>query len=331
MRKTELISRAGSDLRCEVCQWRCILADTAVGRCLVRQRSGDEIIPLSDGLVSAATIGPIEDYGFRHFFPDATVFAVGGWGTPFPAHQDHSHHARIPEDPARRREIDPERVVKFSFDRLTRGVIWAYNDPVITHEHMLETMRYARSAGRITGIVTGGYWSKAALDQLGPYLDGVNLILHGFSDASYQKLTGIGEWRGIIAGAERAAKHWNCHLELTTPIVTGINDNTSEVEAIIRWIQSRFAGLLPWRIIPAHDSDTNAATSVRRVAQQAGLPFIYGSTATETTKCPKCDWAVIERFGGQTRIVGVSDSHCDNCGADVNIRTSLFKKKPSQA
>lgn len=327
MRKTELVGRTATALRCEVCQWRCALNEGDIGRCGVRQRQGDEILVLSDGMVSAATIGPIEDYGFRHFFPDALVFAIGGWGTPFPAHNDHTHHAQIPEDPAKHRIIEPERVVKFASDRMARGIIWAYNDPIITHEHMLETMQFARSSARLTGIVTGGFWSRAALDQVGPYLDGISLMLHGFSDASYRQLTGVEEWRGIIAGAERAVKQWNCHLEITMPIATGINDSTPEIEAIARWIIRSFGGLTPLRIIPAQDSDTNAASAVRAIAQAAGLPFVYGHAATETTKCPSCGWAVIERHNGINRVVGVANSHCENCNADVNIRTALFKQR----
>lgn len=327
MHVTELVSRADAALRCEVCQWRCALQDEEWGRCKVRRREGNAIIALSNGLISAATIGPIEDYGFRHFFPDTLVFAVGGWGSPFPAHHDHMHHARLPEDQTKRRELDPERLVKFAQERLARGIVWSYNDPVITHEHLLESMRLARSGSRVTSVVTGGFWSKAALDQLGPYLDGINLILHGFSASSYNKLTGIGEWRGILAGAERAVKHWACHLEITTPIATGINDSSSEIEAIVNWIKNTFGPHIPWRIIPAQDSDTNATVGVRQLAQNSGLHFVYGSEATETTRCPGCGWAVVERHGGQVRILGVTDSRCDNCNADVYLRTSLFKKR----
>ena len=327
MRVAELVSRTETGLRCEVCQWRCILQPDEYGRCGVRKREGDAIIALSDGMISAATIGPIEDYGFRHFFPEAMVFAVGGWGSPFPAHHDHIHHARLPDDPAKQRALDPERVVKFAQERLARGIIWSYNDPVITHENLLDTMRLARAGSRITGIVTGGFWSKAALDQLGPYLDGINLTLHGFSASSYAKLTGIAEWRGILAGVERAVKHWNCHLEITTPIATGINDSSTEIQALGNWIKLTFGPHIPWRIIPAQDADTNSALGAREIAQSLGLHFIYGPESTETTRCPGCGWAIIERHSGQTKLVGISDGRCDNCDAEVYLRTSLFKQR----
>lgn len=326
MHETTLVSRSAQGLRCEVCQWRCLLADGEWGRCGVRQRQDQTITVHNHGLVSAATIGPVEDYGFRHFFPGASVFAIGGWGTSFPAHHDAAYHAQIPTDPAKQRSIEPERVVGFSQERMTRGIVWAYNEPTMNFEHVLETARLARSTSRMTGMVTNGYWSKAALDQLAPYIDGLMLTVYGLSDASYKALTGVEQWQGIFAGAEHAVKRWGCHLEITTPIVTGVNDSSAEIEGIARWIKRKFNGLIPWRIIPSRDADTNAATSVRKVAQGLGLPFVYGAQPTETTRCPKCEWAVIERFDGQPRVVGVNESQCENCGSEVYIRSSLFKR-----
>ena len=326
MRETTLVSRSGTAMRCEVCQWRCALADGDVGRCRVRRRSGHAVVNHADDMISAATVGPVEDYGFRHFFPDAPVFAVGGWGTPFPNHQDRMHHAEIPSDPSKQRSLDPERLVRFAVERMARGIVWAYNDPIINLEHLTDTIKLARSSSRITGMVTGGFWSRPTLDTIGSYLDGINLILHGFSSNTYRTITGIEEWRGIPAAAEYAVKKWGCHLEITTPIVTGLNDSSTEIEAIAKWIRNTFKGLIPWRIIRANDADTNAANAARAIALNQGLPYVYGSQPTETTHCPGCGWAIIERFKGQIRVVGVHDSHCENCNAEVYVRTSSFKR-----
>ncbi|HEY1016019.1 MAG TPA: hypothetical protein VGE07_25140 [Herpetosiphonaceae bacterium] len=328
MQITELVSRQQDGLRCEVCQWHCVLQPGQDGRCLVRRREGDEIVVLSDTYISAAQLSPIEDYGFRHFFPDAMVFSLGSWGTPFPAQQDAAHYALLPADPAKQRALDAERAVKFAQERLARGVIWTYNDPVVNHEYLLEGMRLARAGSRVTGVVTGGFWTRAALDQIGPYLDGINLYVYGFSKEAYAKLTGVSEWKGVLAGAERAVKHWGCHLEITTPISTGINDSSGELEAIAKWLLATLGADIPWRIIPAQDTDTAAANAARQVAQATGLKHVYGTDAHETTRCPGCGWAVVERREGQSKIIGVTDGLCDNCATQLYLRTSLFKKRP---
>ncbi len=327
MRTTVLVSEQQDSIRCNVCQWRCALEQGETGRCLVRRREGDAIVALSDGMVSAATIGPVEDYGFRHFFPDSMVLAVGSWGTPFPQHQNDSHHALIPDDPARQRRLDPHRLVQFAQERLVRGLIWAFNDAVVNQEYLLDALRLARAGSRITGIVTGGLWTKAALDQVGPYLDGINLMLYGFRTESYERLTGIKEWRGILAGIEHAVKRWDCHVEITTPIATGINDSAAEIKDIADWIVATLGPQVPWRLIPTLDSDTSAAVHAREIAQKSSLSYVYGADPTEPTRCPSCGWAVIERSGASVRMVGVLDGRCDNCGSELGLRLSVFKQR----
>ena len=327
MRKTDLITEHQGHPRCNVCQWRCVLKPNEVGRCLVRRNEAGEIVVLSDALISAATIGPVEDYGFRHFFPDSMVLAVGSWGTPFLEHQDDSHHAHIPQDPAKQRQLSPERLVQFAQQQLVRGIVWAYNDAVVNFEYLLDAMRLARAGSRITGIVTGGLWTKTALNQLGPYVDGINLMLYGFSDESYLRLTGITQWQGILAGVEHAANAWDCHLEITTPIATGINDSVEELHGISSWIKQTFGPHIPWRIIPMLDSDTNAAVHARDVARTAGIHFVYGADQHEHTRCPSCGWSVIHRSREQVRLVGVEDGLCGNCGTSVYVKTSVFKQR----
>jgi len=51
-----------------------------VGRCQVRVGAEEGINLPGYGLISAATIGPIEDYRLWHFLPDTLALAIGGWG-----------------------------------------------------------------------------------------------------------------------------------------------------------------------------------------------------------------------------------------------------------
>ncbi len=86
MRLTELVEvEDGRRWRCGVCQWRCGLAPGETGRCMVRAAADAGIEVLNDGMISAATFGPVESHGLWHFFPDTQVLAIGGWGYAFPA------------------------------------------------------------------------------------------------------------------------------------------------------------------------------------------------------------------------------------------------------
>jgi pyruvate formate lyase activating enzyme len=324
MRPTELATgRDDGVVQCQVCQWRCAVAPGEYGRCLVRRNDAGTLMALNDGLISAATIGPMEDYGFLHFFPDSLVFAVGSWGTPFPKEQDAEHYAQIPAEGVR--TLEAERAVRFAQERLCRGVIWTYNEPVMAFEYLTDGVRLARAASRITGLVTGGYWTVEALNSLGPYLDGVNLRLFGFSDASYQTLAGVERWREILEATQLAFKKWRCHIELTLQLQPGVNDGTEELTALAAWVRDQLSPLIPVHVMPCKDVSPGATVAARQLLRQEGLRFVYGPDRTESTHCPGCGFPVAHRAEKHTRLIGVKEGHCENCGADLYFRTSIFK------
>ena len=101
MRRSEFATaQADGRWQCRVCQWRCSLQNGERGRCLVRVGTTDGILVENDGLISAAVVGPIEDYRLWHLLPGAQTFAIGSWGYAFPVDQQRGSYATIPEDPA---------------------------------------------------------------------------------------------------------------------------------------------------------------------------------------------------------------------------------------
>jgi pyruvate formate lyase activating enzyme len=76
------------------------------------------------------------------------------------------------------------------------------------------------------------------------------------------------------------------------------------------------------------DAGAAAAASVaraRRLGHEAGLQYIYGSEPGQSTHCHACNAMLIERNSTSGRIVGMNDGHCANCGADPQMRLSIFK------
>jgi pyruvate formate lyase activating enzyme len=124
-------------IHCAACQWRCALRPGELGRCGVRQGTPDGIALLGHGLISGAAIGPIEDYRLWHFLPDSLALSIGGWGYAFPVDQQRGPYASIPEEPAKRRKLDPDRAANFALERLCRGVVWTYGEPAVNFEYVL--------------------------------------------------------------------------------------------------------------------------------------------------------------------------------------------------
>jgi pyruvate formate lyase activating enzyme len=329
MRLTDIVEiESEGRLRCGVCQWRCGLAPGEVGRCQVRIATEEGIEVASDGMISAATFGPIEEFGLWHFFPDTQVLAIGGWGYAFPADQQRGQYGAIPADESKRRRLDPERAAAVALERLARGVVWSFNDPSVSLEYVADVLKFSRASSRYTALVTSGYSTIAALDELGHYLDGINLELRAFDDAAYRRLAGVDEWRGILEFAARAKERWHCHVEVTTRMHPNVNDSPEQVQALVGWVRDTLGVATPWHVLPG-DAGSSAAASVaraRRLGHEAGLRYIYGSEPGQVTRCHSCSAVLVERGASGARIVGLSDGHCTNCGADPQFRLSIFKR-----
>lgn len=312
-------------IRCDVCQWRCELAPGQVGRCRVRAHQDNTIAVTAYGLVSGATIGPIEDHRLWHFFPDSQVFSVGGFGTPLAATAATSAASRYAEPGPGARELSPERVVQFAQQRLCRGVLWTFGDPAVNAEWVLDGLKLGRAASRYTAIATSGYFNPEVFAQMAPYLDGMRLDVFGFSSQSYSQLAGLEDWRTIFKTVAEARQKWNIHIEVALQLVAGVNDSDAEISALSKWIRVALGSLTPLHLV-GEAIDEETLQRVQAAARASGIQFVYGPTAPQSTRCPTCTWVVIERSEGPTQLSGVVDDLCEGCRMPLGLRTSLFRR-----
>lgn len=329
MRLTELSEQIDQNrYRCGVCQWRCELTVGEVGRCQVRSATPEGIEVLNDGMISAATFSAIEEYRLWHFFPGTQVLAIGGWGYAFPADQQRGQYGELPADEAKRRQLAPERAANVALERLARGVVWSFSDPSVSHEYVTDLLKSSRATSRYTALVTSGYATLAALEQFGPYLNGLSLELRACDDATYRRLAGITEWRGILELAIQAQQQWGCHIELTTRLHPQVNDAPEQIQAMGTWMRDALGVHTPWHLLPG-DAGAAASASVgraRRLAHELGLLYVYGPESGQHTHCANCQAMLIERTGQQGRVVGIDDGQCTACGADAHLRLSIFRR-----
>ncbi|NJK82035.1 MAG: hypothetical protein HC914_20145 [Chloroflexaceae bacterium] len=187
-----------------------------------------------------------------------------------------------------------------------------------------------RASSRYTAITTTGYLTMEVLNSFGPYLDGISFDLRGFGDTAYQRLAGVPHWQDILEIAARARRYWNIHIEITTRMHHGVNDDPKELRSLVNWIRKTLGEQTPWHVLPG-DAGTGAAAAVfraRRLGHAGGLQFIYGSELNQPTQCPRCHNTLITRNKGVVRMVGLEGGACNNCGFEPYLRTSIFKAKP---
>jgi len=74
--------RADGLIECDLCPHHCRIADKKHGTCLVRQRTGKELVAASYGLICGLAVDPIEKKPLNHFkllkisAPKRTPFSI---------------------------------------------------------------------------------------------------------------------------------------------------------------------------------------------------------------------------------------------------------------
>jgi len=286
---------------------------------------------------SSVAIDPIEKKPLFHFFPDSLAFSLGGWGCNFHCQDCQNWEiscVEIEGSGRGSREVQPQEAVELAKRNHCGGIAWTYNEPTMWFEYTLDSAKLAKQNDLYTVYVTNGYMTPEAMDTIGPYLDAWRVDVKGFTDAFYRNLAKISHWRGILEVAKRAKDKWNMHVEVVTNIIPTMNDDDQQLEGIANWIRDELGELTPWhvtRFYPQYRMMNLPPTPVStlehayNIGRKAGLKFVYAGNVpghkSESTFCYSCGKPIVHRVGYQTEIVGLEDSRCRFCGAELNFRT----------
>jgi len=328
----------GSRVKCHTCQWQCRINPGKLGVCGMYQNQDGTLYNLNYARVSSVAADPIEKKPLFHFYPGTLCLSLGTLGCNF--HCKHCQNWEISTVDTRTvqrgcQEMQPQTAVELAKRYQCQDIAWTYNEPAIWFEYTFDSAKLAKENNLYTVYVTNGYLTPEALDAIGPYLDAWRVDVKGFSDAFYQKLAKIHHWRGILEVARRAKDKWNMHVEVVTNIIPTMNDDDQQLEGIAKWIRDELGELTPWhvtRFYPHHHMLHIPPTPVSTlehafdIGKKAGLKFVYAGNvpghSSESTFCYNCGKPIVKRFGYQAQVVGLEDSRCRFCGAELNFRTA---------
>ncbi len=325
----------GSRVQCNICQWRCTVGLGKFGVCKMYHNKDGVLYNMNYAQVSSVAADPIEKKPLFHFFPASSAFSLGGWGCNFHCRDCQNWEISCPEidEPWRgSREIQPQGAIELAKRYNCQGIAWTYNEPSIWFEYTLDSAKLAKENGLYTVYVTNGYLTAGALDTIGPYLDAWRVDVKGFSDSFYRELARISRWQEILTVAQRAKAKWNMHVEVVTNIIPTMNDDDQQLEGIAHWIRDELGELTPWhvtRFYPNHhimDLPPTPVSTIEHacdIGQKARLKFVYAGNVprheSENTVCYSCRKLIVQRFGYQTRVLGLEGSNCKFCCAELNF------------
>ncbi len=239
--------RAANEAVCPICPHHCRLREGALGRCGARKNAAGQVVSTNYGKLTALALDPIEKKPLAYFHPGSYVLSVGSFGCNLacPFCQNFGIAAAKEAEAGRLYTVPPEQLCALAEEQRSRGnigVAYTYNEALIGYEYVRDSAKLVHEAGMLNVLVTNGTAELPILEELLPCIDAMNIDLKGFTQEIYRYLGGDFETvRNFIL---RAAK--GCHVELTTLIVPGMNDDPEDMRREAEWI----AGIDP--MIPLH-------------------------------------------------------------------------------
>lgn len=329
MKREALYYTSGSDgkIKCNLCPHGCLIEEGKYGICRTRKAENLKLYAVNYGQVSSLSLDPIEKKPLYHFKPGSMILSAGSYGCNFRCNFCQNYEISMMEPDTE--YFTEEQLISAAESSKASGnigIAFTYNEPSVWYEYVYNVFRKLKSAdpGAVTVLVTNGFIEKEPLEKLLPYTDAMNIDLKAFNNDYYRKVCG-GDVEKVKRTIKAAAK--SCHVEITTLLVTGLNDSEKEISELSEWISSADTDipLHLSRYFPAYKSD-KAPTDVNTIFKakeiaEFYLKYVYIGNVPgvdSSTYCPNCGEIVVKRsgFGAEPLI---SSPECPACGAELNI------------
>lgn len=260
---------------CKTCMHHCSLEPGQSGICGARKNENGIIVCANYGRITALALDPIEKKPLRMFYPGSMILSVGSYGCNLkcPFCQNYEISMEYGSRAERAVFLSPGQLADKAAEYRHAGnigVAFTYNEPLVGWEYVRDTAKLVKEAGMKNVIVTNGTASLEALEEILPFTDAMNIDLKGFRNDYYRRLGG--DLDTVLALIRRAAQ--SCHVELTTLIVPGENDDPAQMEELAKWAGPDLS-LHVTRFFPRYQMAEKDATDVQMVYRLANIAGKY--------------------------------------------------------
>lgn len=276
---------------------------------------------------------PIEKKPLYHYRPGTEILSVGFVGCnfrcPFCQNWEISQTTEVPL-----RELPPEKLILEAQRRGSSAIAFTYSESLVHIEYLLEAMALSHQVGIANVLVTNGGVLHEPAQRVLALTDAANVDIKAFSAQTYRHTLG-GDLQTVLDFVERSY-HQGVHVEITTLVVPGLNDNDGEINALIDFI-AHLSPAIPWHLSayrPAYryDAPPTSVSSLKHLESlaQNRLQYVYiGNVAGEgnLTLCPDCGAPLVLRHGYRIDTSGLALKtqgqkkayFCAHCGKPAPI------------
>lgn len=320
-----LTKKTDDKLQCTLCPHYCKLGAGKTGICGVRINTGENIELMTYGVLSGYALDPVEKKPLFHFFPGHNILSIGSFGCNMRCDFCQNFHIsqKVPES-----LVSEKPIAGIIQDALASekniGIAFTYNEPIISFEYMRDLAFAARKEELYTVMVSNGYVNSEPLKDILEFIDAFNIDLKAFNNGFYRKLTGA-EIEPVKNSLKQIAQSGK-HLEITTLIIPGLNDDEKEMDLQSKWMASELGKDVPFhlsRYFPTYkrDNPPTPEDSLRRLFEiaSANLDYVYLGNSRlrygQNTKCHNCGTEVTIRSGYNTELINLDQNgKCTCCG-----------------
>ncbi|MEA1985992.1 MAG: AmmeMemoRadiSam system radical SAM enzyme [Candidatus Marinimicrobia bacterium] len=320
-----------NNIRCVLCPEKCLIYEGKTGLCKVRKNIDNKLYSLVYGKPIAMNIDPIEKKPLYHFLPGTNVFSIGTYGCnmqcKFCQNWDISQK-NIQKIEYEIEYYSPEQIVDLAIKNSCDSIAFTYNEPTIFGEYVLDIAKLARRENLKTVMVTNGYIMPKARNEIYKYIDSANIDVKGFTENFYKSFTGA-SLKNVLNTILYLKKE-NIHIELTTLLIDGKNDNEFDLRNEFNWISENLGNDIPlhlsafypaYKMLDENRTRIKSLKKAKQIAKESHLNYVYiGNIAgvDNNTYCDNCGEIIINRSGLSTKII--QKNRC-KCGKEIKIIT----------
>ncbi|MBR6099551.1 AmmeMemoRadiSam system radical SAM enzyme [bacterium] len=297
-----------SNIQCLICPRECILQDGQRGFCHVRKNDGGKIILDTYGYNTGLAIDPIEKKPLYQFFPTSGILSFGTLGCNMGCRFCQNWQTtKNRSDCKSGNKNTPEEIVQIAKNYNCKSVAFTYNDPIIFFEYAIDTAKLCRQEGIKTVAVTSGYINPDPAKEFYAVMDAANIDLKGFSEEFYAKNC-MAHLQPVLDTIKYVCNETDCHVELTTLLIEGQNDNEDMLKRECEWILNNIGDCVPlhfsaffpnYKMRDTKSTEFSTLIKAYNIAKNSGLKYVYTgnltNTQTSTTYCKNCAKPIIVR------------------------------------
>lgn len=225
-----------SSIVCPHCSHHCRIQEGDTGLCRARKNDGGNNICGNYGRITSLALDPIEKKPLAHFYPGSWIVSCGSYGCnlacPF---CQNSTISMADEHQVQWRYISPSEMREIVMgQKKAIGLAFTYNEPLISFEYIRDCAELLKPLGKKIVLVTNGMIEETIMDELLPYVDAMNIDLKG--DEIFYKEELHGSCEMVKENIARCAKA--CHVEVTTLVIPGKNDDPLWIEEQAEFLSS---------------------------------------------------------------------------------------------